>query len=183
MIPVIVFIIASIVFIILRLNSVKGTPKFIQQKYTPEIDIPTTLTVHEFVLKYNSYKGNIKGGAVCFWGYWFGKPYDNFHQIAFVGYDEVEHKLELLFTESESLIVEFPENIKEYNNHVIIESAKKIIWKWHPYGRPYTNTPEDYSYIEIIKNGDALAGTADDEWRGDAFKKLDINKPAILITS
>lgn len=180
MTPFNVLIIMSIIFIVLRLNFGKG--KTMHKVQPIEVSQPQMLTIQEFVKKYNSYKGTIKGGTVCFWGYWFGKPYDNFHQIAFVGFDETEQKLELLFTESESLIIEFPEGIKEYSNRIEIESAKKILWQWHPYGKPYNNTPEDYSYIEIIRNDGSIEGKSEDNWREDAFKRLDINKPAVLIT-
>lgn len=139
------------------------------------------LTIQEFVKKYNSHKGAIKGGTVCFWGYWFGKPFDNFHQIVFVRFHEAEHQLELLFTESESLIIKSPERIKEYGNRIEIESATRIFWQWHPYGKSYNNTQEDYSYIEIIRNNSDLKGVANDNWRNEAFKKLDINKPAVLL--
>lgn len=164
----------------LRLNS--GKIRYKQKSQAIETTQPQELTIQEFVKRYNSYKGTIKGGAVCFWGYWFGKPYDNFHQIAFVRFDEIEHKLELLFTESESLIIESPERIKEYNNHIEIESARKILWQWHPFGKSYTNTPADYSYIEIIRNKDDFEGKANDNWREEALKRLDINKPAVIIT-
>lgn len=41
----------------------------------------TNLTPTEFAEKYKSPKGQVKGGALCFWGHWFGKPYDIFTKL------------------------------------------------------------------------------------------------------
>lgn len=39
----------------------------------------------------------IRGGALCFYGDWFGRPYDNFHKVIHACYDARMEILEILF--------------------------------------------------------------------------------------
>lgn len=73
-----------------------------------------------------------QGGSLCFYGDWFGKPYDNFHKIVQTNYDgEI---LEIKFDHLEHLIIYEPENIISTKNELKITKAKKVKWMYIPYG-------------------------------------------------
>jgi len=39
------------------------------------------IEIKDFVERYTNNQGMIKGGTLCFYGHWFGRPYDNYHEI------------------------------------------------------------------------------------------------------
>ncbi len=47
----------------------------------------TKLLTEKFVQKYNKRQGQIEGGSLCFYGHWFGRPHDNYHQLKLVTFD------------------------------------------------------------------------------------------------
>src|SRR5687767_8787149 len=70
------------------------------------------LTPKQFAEKYKTNQGQVKGGTLCFWGHWFGRPYDNFHQITSVDYDTDTNILTIHFSEQETLTVTNPSDIE-----------------------------------------------------------------------
>ena len=76
------------------------------------------------------------GGSLCFYGDWFGRPYDNFHKIVHTNYDgEI---LEIKFDQWERLIIYKPDNIISTKHELKITKAKKIKWMYIPYGTKTT---------------------------------------------
>ncbi len=70
-------------------------------------------------------------GSLCFYGDWFGRPYDNCHKIIHTAYDgEI---LEIQFDQYERLLVYNPENVSSTEQELKIEKAQKIKWIYIPY--------------------------------------------------
>lgn len=81
---------ATTLLFFLARHFLKGTTNAtysMNNKSDDETSIPVKLTPTEFAEKYKSQQGQVKGGSLCFWGHWFGKPYDNYHQITSVDFD------------------------------------------------------------------------------------------------
>lgn len=73
-----------------------------------------------------------KGGSLCFYGDWFGRPYDNYHKIIKTNYDgEI---LEINFDQWERLLIYEPEDIISTKQELIIAKAQKVKWLYIPYG-------------------------------------------------
>lgn len=72
------------------------------------------------------------GGSLCFYGDWFGRPYDNYHKIK--QYSYTDDVLEIIFDEWERLIVIEPLGITNTENEFGISCAKTVKWSWYPYG-------------------------------------------------
>lgn len=71
-------------------------------------------------------------GSLCFWGDWFGRPYDNLHIIKEVYYrDKV---LFITFENDEELEIHNPKDIINEIGHFKICDADIIYWTWYPYG-------------------------------------------------
>ena len=102
------------------------------------MDAAIQLTPIQFAEKYLSKQGQVKGGTLCFWGHWFGKPYDNIHEITAVDYDTGTNILTIRFSEQETLTITNPLGIEEYNNRLQIQNSLPIvkypalIFKNHP---------------------------------------------------
>lgn len=73
-----------------------------------------------------------KGGTLCFYGDWFGRPYDNYHKI--VEYSYKDEVLEIVFDMWERLIVIQPSGIINTEKEFSIEHAEMVKWSWYPYG-------------------------------------------------
>lgn len=72
------------------------------------------------------------GGSLRFFGEWFGRPYDNYHKIEQVTFED--NILTLYFDKGEVLTVKEPTNISNNENSLIIFNAKEVIWEYTPYG-------------------------------------------------
>jgi hypothetical protein len=81
---------------------------------------------------------HIKTGALCFWGQWFGRPYDNVHRT--VACEADGEVLRLRFNEGESLFVWSPRSLKADQRAFRIADAAKVRWEWFYYGRPKTES-------------------------------------------
>lgn len=83
-------------------------------------------------------------GSLCFYGDWFGRPYDNCHKITYVNYDgEI---LEIKFDRWERLLIYEPENITSSKQELKIEKARKLKWMYIPYGSGKT----EYDTISYV---------------------------------
>ena len=138
------------------------------------------LSTGEFVEKYNDKRGQFKGGSLCFYGHWFGRPYDNYHQLEMATLDSSTNTLTLTFNEKEILTISNPQDISEFENKLTIGSADRIYWKWFSYGKPQTN--DNLYFIEINRKDNSLTGISNVDWYKPDFKDLNIINPALLWT-
>lgn len=144
-----------------------------------QTEIPKeTLTPQDFVDKYNKKQGLVKGGSLCFFGHWFGKPYDNCHRLEVATFSRLTNTLTLTFNEKETLTISNPQGIFEYENKLTIGSADQIYWKWYSYGKPQTNNNQ--YFIEIVKHDNTLSGKTNTDWYKEEFKDLNLKSPALL---
>lgn len=100
----------------------------------------------------------IKGGSMCFYGDWFGRPYDNYHQIIKAFYEK--DWLELYFLDGESLLIQKPLGIINNEKCFKVNDAKTVIWKYYGYKendeKIYMYKKQDDSkYLKII-NGQEM---------------------------
>jgi hypothetical protein len=103
---------------------------------------------------------NVKAGALCFWGEWFGRPYDNIHQIVSC---EVEGEvLKLHFNEDETLFVWSPHRLKADQKTFRISGAAKVRWEWFYYGLPKIEI--NRYFMEFVKDGNAITATTNVNW-------------------
>ncbi len=135
------------------------------------------LSTEEFVEKYNKKQGQVKGGSLCFYGHWFGRPYDNCHRLDFVTFDSLTNTLILNFNEKETLSITNPQEICEFEKRLTIGSADKISWKWFYYGRPQTEN--NLFFIEINRTDNILKEDTNTDSHKSNFKDLNVTKPAI----
>lgn len=95
-----------------------------------------------------------KKGSLCFWGEWFGRPYDNIHVVEKCIYDEELNILTLLFKQHEECIIINPSGIINTDETFQIDKADHIIWKWYVYGKPITK--ENIRQIEYKNTNEGL---------------------------
>lgn len=87
-----------------------------------------------------------KRGSLCFYGDWFGRPYDNCHVIRTCSY--FDNVLEIVFDEWERLIVIEPMGIVNTETEFYISDAKKVKWSWYPYGITEKMKKISYEYSD-----------------------------------
>ena len=78
----------------------------------------------------------IKGGSLCIWGEWFGRPYDNFHALESVRWKD--DMLMMKFRDGESLSIRNPVGLINEEKRFIVEDAASVLWVWYGYGREQT---------------------------------------------
>ncbi len=94
----------------------------------------------------------LKRGGLCFFGSWFGRPYDNEHVAV-----EAEAEGDCLmvrFNEGEVLRVWEPEGCVWDAKHFRIERAAKVRWEWFYYGRRHAD--ENLRFEEFIPKEDRV---------------------------
>lgn len=82
------------------------------------------------------YELKVKGGSLCIWGEWFGRPHDNFHIIETVRWEK--NGIVLNFKEEECLYISNPTGIVNEKDRLVISDATKILWTWYSYGKKHT---------------------------------------------
>lgn len=100
-----------------------------------------------------------KGGTMCFYGEWFGRPYDNFHRIIKANYEN--DCLNIYFEKGEILSVFNPIKIINEEKRFEIKKASKVIWQYIPYGNTSSN-PVKYIYKDC-GNGKIIKTISDKE--------------------
>ena len=139
-ITIIVLGILASAFIVNRLNYWK--------KQKTESDTKVKLSVLEFVQRFQELE--FEGGTLRFWGNWFGKPMDNYHQIKEVKFDSVLKKLILILNEGEKIKIWNPSELKLGKTELRIEKADKILFEWNYYGEEKSNENLRFeSYINL----------------------------------
>ncbi|MDB5801420.1 MAG: hypothetical protein JWL63_2359 [Rhodocyclales bacterium] len=101
----------------------------------------------------------LKQGTLRFWGQWFGRPYDNMHQV--VHCTSEGNKILLMFNEDETLTVTNPRDVGINKNAFFIQAADRVRWEWFSYGLPKTKSNlyfEEYenlgAHISVATNVD-----------------------------
>ena len=96
-----------------------------------------------------------------FWGEFFGRPYDNVHQIvgSRCSNDDV---LVVEFNGQETLTVHTPEDFKIDAETFVIGNAERVIWEWYYYGR--ATKPENLYREEFTRDGDNIIGVSNVDW-------------------
>jgi len=143
-------------------------------------EVLNCLTPTEFAEKYKNRQGQVQGGTLCFWGHWFGRPYDNFHRIVSVDFDTSTHILTIRFSEQETLVVTNPSDVQEYKDKLQINKADKVHWQWYYYGK--TQEPENLFHYDIIRNENTITGSTNTKRFKENWNELTIAKPAVLLT-
>ncbi|MDE6733776.1 MAG: hypothetical protein K2J77_12995 [Oscillospiraceae bacterium] len=90
------------------------------------------------------------GGSLCFWGEWFGRPYDNIHRP--VSAELSESVLTIRFESGEKCTIFEPSEIVNEPNDFHIAHASIIVWEWYYYGREHT--PENLCRREYTNDGE-----------------------------
>ena len=94
----------------------------------------------------SDFKIKCKSGSLCFYGEWFGRPYDNCHFITSYTYED--YKLIIHFNEGEVLTIFDPKGIINREDCFIVESAFEVIWQWYSYGGEKTEEKlRTYKYL------------------------------------
>ena len=80
---------------------------------------------------------NIKNGTIQFWGEWFGRPYDNYHQVVETHWIN-NGALIINFDQGEVATIYDPTNIISSEKEFSIDDASLITFEWFYYGREHT---------------------------------------------
>jgi hypothetical protein len=120
--------------------------------------------------------GKVKAGTLRFWGYWFGRPYDNYHTLVTSAADgEV---LRLQFNEQETLSVWTPSGLEVNAEIFRISEASQIRWEWFYYGQPKTD--ENRYFFEFVRGESGIQSSSNANWCLPDFR-TDANMPAVEI--
>ena len=80
----------------------------------------------------SNYEIVTKGGTMCFYGEWFGRPYDNYHKIVNAAFEN--DCLTIYFKNSEVLSIYNPTEIINEEHCFEVKQATKVVWQYTPYG-------------------------------------------------
>jgi hypothetical protein len=117
-------------------------------------------TAEKYADEINKLLPNIKVGTLRFFGVWFGRPYDNWHQAVKAG--AKEDVLQVTFGEGEILEILAPTSCTFSSSQFEIRHARKVLWKWYSYGSPQTE--ENLFYYEFEVHGDQVQMTTNVTW-------------------
>lgn len=120
--------------------------------------------------------GRVKSGALCFWGEWFGRPYDNYHQV--VGCEAEQDLLRLHFDEGETLCVWAPRTLTLNEQTFEIMDATQVRWEWFYYGRPKLAT--NRYFMEFTKTETGIVASTNVDWYTPDLKPSS-KRPAVEI--
>jgi len=96
----------------------------------------------------------IKSGTLRFFGEWFGREWDNHHEVTCATADGDD--LIVNFDEGEELTVSRPRAAKISPDDFLIRNADRARWQWFYYGRP--QIPENRYLLEYVRKGDRVDG-------------------------
>jgi hypothetical protein len=102
----------------------------------------------------------LKRGTLRFWGSWFGRPYDNVHEI--VGCQADGDLLTVHFNEGEVLRVWAPRAATIDEESFRIDEADRVRWEWFYYGRP--KTPANVYFEDFTANGPETQTETNVDW-------------------
>lgn len=121
--------------------------------------------------------GALRSGSLCFWGNWFGRPFDNIHRI--VGVDALDGTIAIFFDHGESLIIESPRNWSLADGCLSVAEADRIRFQWFYYGR--LPSRETLQFEEYRLYEDRLTFATD--FQPDRKRELTRTLPAVQLHS
>ena len=141
--------------------------------FTDEFD---TLSLRSMASYLTARVPNLKSGSLCFWGSWFGLPYDNVHQI--VACTAERDALSITFNEDETLTIWSPYELIADEETFRIGQADRVRWEWFSYGEPKTQA--NLFYIDHVKKGDRISVQTNDPY---PVPETDGESPAVEMSS
>ena len=99
-------------------------------------------------------------GTLRFWGQWFGRPYDNVHDV--VGCEIETDRLRIRFGGGEVLSVWAPRSVWVFDRNFSIKNADRVLWEWFYYGRPHL--PENRYFESYTRTADGIIAEANADW-------------------
>lgn len=121
---------------------------------------------------------SIKPGTMRFWGAWFGRPYDGFHQIT--GCEQQQDALKIRFKQSEQLTVWAPQGLRLDDFIFRIHDAQRVLLEWAYVGRHKTGKTR--FFFNFVKQGETVIGSSDVDWY-EPDLRTDLTFPAVEILS
>ena len=118
----------------------------------------------------------VKSGTLRFFGEWFGRPYDNCHEV--VTASAAGDELILSFNEGETLTIWNPTNANISDTRFEIVRASRVRWEWFLYGREKTN--ENRRFEDFQMTDGAITVRHDIDWYKPNFKPRS-DKSAVCI--
>lgn len=116
----------------------------------------------------------VKSGSLRFFGEWFGRPYDNAHQVVSA---QAEHDiLTIKFDEGETLTVWSPSGSKVSETEFEITYAGRVRWDWFLYGRDKTQANLRFEDFRVVKDRIQTAHNID--WYEPEFRPT-LDLPAV----
>ncbi len=122
----------------------------------------------------NTPSNEIKSGSLRFFGDWFGRPYDNYHQIISIA--ATDNSLIMTFNDDERLYVFDPSDIQITKNEFCIKYSSKVRWEWFSYGME--KTQKNKYFIEYTRLINEIVGETNIDWYEKQFD-IDKNEPAV----
>lgn len=102
-----------------------------------------------------------KSGTLRFFGEWFGRPYDNYHQVTSAHHNLEEDILTIRFKGGETCIINNPRGIVSTHRVFCVEKASAITFSWYLYGsekvddnlrqKIYEDSSDEYHAFEILQ--------------------------------
>ncbi|TRZ42181.1 hypothetical protein [Robertkochia solimangrovi] len=132
----------------------------------------------EFVRIVENNDNLFKGGTFRIFGDWFGKPYDNYHEIESAEYDEQLKRLTLNFNEGEKLEIYNPKHIFEASTFLKIINADRIQLTWFYYGK--TQTKENQYFLDYNLKDKKVTTETNVDWYKPIFD-VSLGEPALMI--
>jgi len=124
----------------------------------------------------NEHLRAFKGGSICIFGDWFGRPMDNFHKIDCFSF--VNGVLTITFNEGETLTVWNPSGLNELPYKVEIIDADRVKWEWYPYGSQ--KIKENKCYREYVRTINGIKTASNRDSYSPSLSMSD-SEPAVII--
>ena len=113
----------------------------------------------------NASLSHLKPGTLRFWGEWFGRPYDNCHQL--LSCYASGNMVTLQFNEGETLAITEPAGLAIEEGLFSIQCAARVRWEWFYYGRPQTK--ENRYFEEFVNEGAKVTTSTNVDWYSPQF--------------
>lgn len=93
-------------------------------------------------------------------GEWFGRPYDNIHQMTACAADN--DILRIHFNEDEVLSLWSPQQATANHQTFRIEKASRVRWEWFSYGRE--KTEQNKYFVDFTRAADRIDASTNVDW-------------------
>jgi hypothetical protein len=112
------------------------------------------------------------------YGDWFGKPYDNYHELKSAEFDSQLKRLTLVFNEGEKLEIYNPKHIFEASTFLKIVNSDRIKLTWFYYGK--TQAKENQYYLDYELNDKKISTETNVDWYKPIFD-VSLGEPSLMI--